>query len=122
MATDLSVPLEDRPGALAQLGEATGQAGVNVGGIACAVEGGRAVAHVLVEEPGGARQAIESAGLSVSGEREVIVVDVEDRPGVLGEVARKAADAGANIEVVYLATGTRLVLGADDLDKVRAAL
>lgn len=122
MATDLSVPLEDRPGALAELGEATGKAGVNVGGISCVVERGRPIAHVLVDDAGAARGAIESAGLSVSGEREVLVVDVEDRPGSLGEVARKVADAGANVELVYLATGTRVVLGADDLDKARSAL
>lgn len=122
MATDLSVLLEDRPGALAELGEATGQAGVNVEGIACAVEGGRAVAHVLVEDADAAKGAISSAGLSVSGEQEVLVVDVQDRPGSLGEVARKMAEAGVNIELVYLATGTRLVLGADDLDKARSAL
>lgn len=122
MATDLSVLLEDRPGALAELGEATGQAGVNVEGIACAVEGGRAVAHVLVEDADAAKGAISSAGLSVSGEQEVLVVDVQDRPGSLGEVARKVAEAGVNIELVYLATGTRLVLGADDLDKARSAL
>jgi hypothetical protein len=50
------------------------------------------------------------------------VLDVEDRPGVLGEVARKLADAGVNIELVYLASGTRLVIGAADLDKVRSAV
>lgn len=122
MATDLSVPLEDRPGALAELGEATGKDGVNVGGITCAVEGGRAVAHVLVEDAGTARRAIEGAGLSISGEREVLVVDVDDRPGSLGEVARKMADAGVNVELVYLATGTRIVLGVDDLDRARSAL
>lgn len=122
MATDLSVPLEDRPGALAELGEATGKAGVNVGGITCAVEGGRAVAHVLVEDAGAGRRAVEGAGLSISGEREVLVVDVDDRPGSLGEVARKVADAGVNVELVYLATGTRIVLGVDDLDRARSAL
>ena len=41
---------------------------------------------------------------------------------MLGEVARKLADAGVNIELVYLASGTRLVVGAADLDKVRAAV
>ena len=72
--------------------------------------------------PPAAREALEGAGFTSIDEREVAVVEVEDRPGVLGEVARKLADAGVNIELVYLASGTRLVIGAADLDKVRAAV
>jgi hypothetical protein len=64
---------------------------------------------------------LEGAGFTSVEEREVVVLDVEDRPGVLGEVARKLADAGVNIELVYLASGTRLVVGASDLDAVRNA-
>jgi hypothetical protein len=59
----------------------------------------------------------------VSDERDVLVVDVEDRPGTMGEVARRIGEAGVNVELVYLTFGTvRLVLGVDDLDKARAAL
>lgn len=122
MPTDLTVVLEDRPGTLAELGEAAGSAGVNLGGICGFPSEGRAVIHVLVEDAAAARQAFEGAGLEVRGEQEVLVVDIEDRPGALGEAARKVADAGANIEVVYLATGTRLIIGADDLEKARSAL
>ena len=49
-------------------------------------------------------------------------MSLEDRPGALGETARKIADAGVNIELAYLATGTRLVVGAADLDKIRAVM
>ena len=45
-----------------------------------------------------------------------------DEPGAVGRVARRMADAGVNITIVYLATETRLVLGVDDLEKARAAL
>ena len=55
-------------------------------------------------------------------QREVLVVQAEDRPGELGRLARRIADAGVNIELQYIATGTRIVIGADDLDKARAAL
>lgn len=122
MATDLTVVLPDRPGALAELGERLGAAGVNIGGVCCAVQGGQGPAHVLVEDPEGARAALSDTPFDVGAEREVLVTDVEDRPGVLGEVARRVADAGVNIEVVYLATNTRLVLGVDDAAKARAAL
>ena len=50
------------------------------------------------------------------------MLKVEDRPGVVGEVGRKLRDAGVNINLVYLATNTRLVFGADDLAAAKAAL
>ena len=55
-------------------------------------------------------------------EREVLVVDVDDRAGALGEIARKLSDAGVNIELFYLATTTRLVIGVDDLKKARSVI
>lgn len=123
MATDLSVALENRPGELAKLGEATGAAGVNIEGVCgVATGGGTATVHILVEDVAATRSALENAGLQVTDERDVLVVDVEDRPGTMGQVARKIADAGVNIELAYLATNTRLVVGAADLDKVRAVV
>ena len=56
------------------------------------------------------------------GAREVVVTDVEDRPGELGRLMRRVADAGVNVDLVYLATNTRLVVGAADLDAARSAL
>lgn len=123
MATSIAVVLEDRPGTLADLSEALGGAGVNIDGFCCTSTGeGRALAHVLVEDAAGARQALAGAGIEVQAEREVLILDVEDRPGALGEVARRMGNAGVNLEVAYLATRTRVVLGADDPHKARAAL
>jgi hypothetical protein len=123
MAKDLTVMLEDRPGALAELGEATGTAGANIEGVCAVTEEGRGVVHILVEDVGAARQALQDAGLDVAEERDVLVVEVEDRPGTMGDVARRMADAGVNIELAYTTFGrVRLVLGVDDLDKARAAV
>ena len=123
MAWDIKVTLEDRPGTLAHLGKATGAAGINLDG-GCGFlceEGAKAVFHFLVEDPAAARQACEAAGGHV-GEREVLVVDVDDRPGELGRIARRITDAGVNIDLFYLAADTRFVIGVDDLDAARAAL
>jgi hypothetical protein len=122
MAKDLTVILEDRPGTLAALGEALGGADVNIEGVCGMRIERQGVVHVLVEDAATARSAIEQAGLQVREERDVVVVDVEDRPGALGEAARRIAAAGGNLNLVYLATNTRLVIGADDLDSIRAAL
>jgi hypothetical protein len=121
MATDLAVTVEDKPGALAGMGEAIGAAGINIGGVCGAAAPGASVVHFLVDDPAGAREALEGSGFTSIDQREVVVVEVEDRPGMLGEVGRKLSDAGVNIELIYLATGTRLVIGAADLDAVRAA-
>lgn len=122
MAKDLTIILENRPGTLAEVGEALGNAGINIDGMCGFPCEGKGVMHILVEDAAGARRALESAGLQVQGEREVLVLEVQDRPGAFGEISRKIADAGVNVELAYLATRTRLVLSADDLEEARASL
>jgi len=122
MAMDLTVILEDRPGTLADLGEALGKTGINIeGGCGFPCEG-KGVMHILVEDAATARRALEEAGIEVRGERQVLVLEIEDRPGALGEVSRRIANAGVNIDLAYGASNNRLVLGVDDLDKARAAV
>jgi hypothetical protein len=122
MTKDLTVILEDRPGTLADVGEALGKAGINIEGVCGFPCEGEGVLHILVEDTTAARRALEEIGLEIRGERQVLVLEVEDRPGALGEVSRRIADAGVNIDLVYLVTNNRLVLGVDDLDKARAAV
>ncbi len=122
MPTDLTVMLPNRPGMLAALGEALGGAGVNIDGFCAVTTNETGEVHVLVEDARGAAQALAGAGLEVSREQEVLVVSAEDRPGGLGEVMRRITDAGGNINLAYLATETRVVIGADDLAPVRAAV
>jgi hypothetical protein len=125
MFRDLTVVLQDRPGELARLGEATGRAGVNIQGL-CALTGeGRGVIHLLVDDESAttAHRALEEAGLGVADEREVLVVDVTDRPGTLGGLARALGEANVNIELAYTTFGgVKLVIATDDLDSARAAL
>jgi hypothetical protein len=125
MATDLSVSVSDQPGGLSKAAEALGSAGVNIEGIAGLGGGGTGHIHVLVEDAAAARSALEGAGLKIDGEREAVVVDVsgkDDRPGALGELTRKAADAGVNLAACYTATRSRLVLVADDAAALRKAV
>lgn len=122
MPKDLTVILEDRPGTLADMGQALGKAGINIDGWCGFPCEGRGVLHVLVEDAAGARRALEEGGLEVSGERDVLVLEIEDRPGAFGDITRKIANADVNVDLGYLATRTRLVIGADDLEKAQAAL
>jgi hypothetical protein len=125
MPTDLTVVLTDEPGQLAKLGSATGEAGVNIQGM-CAFTGeGRGIIHLLVPDAAAERavSALEQAGMGVADRRPVLVVDIEDRPGSLGELARELAEAGVNIELLYTTFGgVKLVIATDDLESARAAL
>jgi hypothetical protein len=125
MFTDLTVILEHRPGELARLGEVTGEAGVSVRGLAAFTGDGRGVVHVLVdgEAVGRCRATLGRAGIGIADEREVLVVDVEDRPMALGELTRQLADANVNVDLAYTAFGgVKIVIATDDLESARAAL
>ncbi len=122
MAKDLRLILEDKPGQLAKVGEALGKAGVNIDGLCGVTWEGKGVIHVLVEDAAKARRALEANQLRVDQEQDVVILEIEDRPGVLGNIARRLANAGVNLNLAYLATSTRLVIGADDLEKARQVL
>ena len=123
MATDMTLYLDDQPGELARIGDILGEAGANIAGL-CAVTsgGGQAEVHILVQDPTPAFEALQRARIKIVAEQEVIVFDIEDRPGALGEVARKLGDANVNLTIAYLATNTRLVLAADNLAAAKSAL
>lgn len=125
MGKDLLVTLEDKPGEGARLGEALGNAGVNIEGICAITHEGTATVHVLVEDVAGARAALEGAGVKVEGETDVIVADLTANvttPGTFGMMARKLADAGINVIFAYLATGNRAVVATSDNAKAKQLL
>jgi hypothetical protein len=122
MAFDLVIDVENSPGALATVAAAISDAGVNIAAATCIGPGERAELHILVPHAEAAKHSLALSQLAVTREREVVVVDVEDRPGVLADLTRKIAEAGINIDLVYVATRNRVVFGAPDLDALRAAL
>ena len=125
MSTDLRVTMDDQPGGLADLGEALGAAGINIQGLCGVTHQGIGIIHILVEDAAAARQALDGAGIKVEGESEVIVGELPqdvDKPGTMGAMARKVADAGVNVSVAYLATQNRVVIGTSDNAKAKDAL
>jgi hypothetical protein len=78
--------------------------------------------HILVKHPDAAKHALATAGITVTSVREVVVVDVQDRPGVLSDLARQVAEAGVNLDLLYVATNNRIVFGSPDLDRLRQAM
>ncbi|MFE9426323.1 ACT domain-containing protein [Kitasatospora sp. NPDC006697] len=106
---DLEVHLPDRPGALADLGQALGRAGVSL-------EGGGVfgtVAHYLVDDGPLALRTVTAAGLGLGPARvrEVVMTRLDQQtPGQLGTLARLLGDAGVNIQVQYSDHAGNLVL------------
>lgn len=123
---ELRVTMEDRPGSLAKLAEALGKAGVNIEAISAATAGGSGDIRILVADTAAARKALEGAGVTVAGEREMTFVDLEDTPGSLAGTARKLADQNVNIDAVYVVGGTggkkQLAIGTSDSAKARGAV
>jgi hypothetical protein len=121
---DVTIRLENRPGAMAEMGEALGAAGVSVeGGGGWVAEGPQdnATMHFLFEDGNAARTALEAAGIVVLEVREVLTQRLrQDQPGQLGKIARRMADAGVNIEVVYSDHDNQLILVVDDFEKGRS--
>lgn len=122
MAVDLVIELENTPGALAKVAAAISDAGVNIAAATCLHAGDNAELHILVPHAEAAKHSLSITGLTVSREREVVIVEVHDRPGELADVTRRIAKAGVNLDLVYVATGDRVVFGSPDLDGLKAVL
>ena len=119
---DLLVHLDNRPGALARASEALSRTQVNVEGVCGYGYGDSGAIHFLVTDRDTASAALEEAGFPVVREREVVVEEMPNEPGVVARHARRIADAGINVEAIYLAAGNRLVVVTDDPPRAREAI
>jgi len=122
--TEVVVELEDRIGALADLGELLGKNGVDIRALAVlSLAEGRALAHLVVEPADVAVQMLRASGIVPWRVREVLVVTLDDEPGALGRYCRQLADASINLEAVYLSgehDGSKeLVFAVSDLERAR---
>src|SRR3954471_25098073 len=122
MAFDLAIDVENTPGALADVAAAISDAGVNIAAATCTGPGDRAELHILVPHAEAAKHVLAIGHVAVNKEREVVVVEVEDSPGVLADLTRKVASAGVDLDLVYVATRNRVVFGSPDIEALQAAL
>lgn len=121
---EFSVTLDDRPGTLAKATDAIAKAGINLEGY-CAVpsgKDGKGIFRVVTSDPNGTRKALETAGFKVQDEHDAVIVDVEDRPGVVAQIFRKIAENELNVGPTYSLTRNRVLISADDFTKLRETL
>ena len=122
MPFDLVIEIKNEPGALARVAAAVSDAGVNLAAATCLGTADQVELHILVPHAEAARHALALSHLAPSREREVVVLEVEDRPGVLADLTRKVARAGIDLDLLYVATQNRLVFGSADLAGLKSAL
>jgi hypothetical protein len=121
---ELAVTLDDRPGTLAKATDAIAKAGVNIEGF-CAVPSGKegkGSFRVITKDPTTTRKALETAGFKVQEERDIALVDVEDRPGSFARILRRIAENELNVGPTYSITQDRVAISADDFSKLRESL
>jgi hypothetical protein len=115
---DLVIQLENKPGALAEMGETLAEAGVSIEGGGAWVVNGTGIAHFLFQDTLKARKALEGKGIHVIQENEILVQRLnQDQPGQLGRITRLMEQAGVNIEVLYSDHDNQLILVVDDYEK-----
>lgn len=115
---DLAIRLQNKPGALAQMGEVLAEANVSIEGGGAWVVDEAGIAHFLFKDAARARKALESNGIHVIKENDILIQRLkQDQPGQLGKITRMMEQEGVNIEVLYSDHDHQLILVVDDYEK-----
>lgn len=124
-AKELKFKVQDRPGMLGEVAAALGEAKVNLRGINAWVEGEEGIIRIVVDKHAIAKKLLTKRGWQPE-EREVVEIEVADKPGALGEAATKLGKAGVNITHVFVGTGVSrkatIFLGVSDPKAAAKAL
>ena len=125
-ATQLSVFLANRPGALARVCDALAKAEININALATSDTVDHTVVRMVVSDPTKALMLLGEAGV-LALETEVLMIETANQPGVLATIAERLAEADVNIEYVYLAgclavENGLIVLRPSDIEKAQNAL
>jgi hypothetical protein len=115
---DIEIILENKPGALALMGETLGKNKISLEGGGVFQNGEIAIAHFLVEEAERAKTELAKVQIEVVKINEVIIQKLrQDVSGQLGMFCRKMADANVNILVQYSDHSNQLIVVVDDYEK-----
>lgn len=124
--TQIVATLQNKPGTLAKLCSTLRDAGVNISAVHGAVVAGRGKVRLLVDNPDKAKEALKDAKVRFS-EEEAVAMELDNRPGALGEVAEKLAQAKINIKYGYATTSegspkATVILAVSNVAKALSAL
>jgi hypothetical protein len=125
-ATQLAIFLSNRPGALARVCEALAKAEINIHALATSDTVDHAVIRMVVSDPTKALMLLGESGV-LALENDVLMIESENHPGILAQIAERLSKAEVNIEYAYMAATTKsdrglIILRASDVDKAHRAL
>lgn len=122
---EFSVTLTNKPGQLAILAGRLADAGIRIESLAAIGSDGESLVRFMPDDAVATRRVLDSAGVHFE-ERPILDTFLPDKPGALAEVAQRLADAGVNIDSIYLlhsnAEGLHFAVTVDDPDLARANL
>jgi len=128
MATsrEITVELDDRPGALGKLCQALFAWRVNIAGFQVVRCDSKSLVRIVTDDLQMTRRALEAERLTYT-EGEIVVVRTPHRPGELAPIATQLGDANININYAYcgIEPGTNvplLIFGVADADRATATL
>jgi hypothetical protein len=126
-AKQISVCLENKPGRLARFCQCLAKKKVNIIAISVAETTEQGVVRMVVDKPAVALKTIAECGPMTCAQTDVLLVDLPNKVGVLGELAAKLASKRVNVNFVYGSTGTRggktnIVVGASNIKSAAKAL
>ena len=119
VVTQLSVVVENKCGALAEICTRLAEKAVNIIGLMAPEQPGRAPIRIVVNDLEAGKKIFDQMGLKYT-EEPVLNVRLSDRPGALGKITRKLTDAGVNIQFAYAtilkgAGLANVILGVSDI-------
>jgi hypothetical protein len=121
---EIIVIVDDRPGALAELGELLGGAGVNIETLSASTHNGNGVVHLVVDDGEDAAELLLAKGFKVEQTRPVLTATLDDRPGELGRYCRELTRRGVDISAAYVVRRgngeTELLFAVDDLEAAQS--
>ncbi|MHC4401870.1 MAG: hypothetical protein ACYTG0_19530 [Planctomycetota bacterium] len=122
---DFVVRLTHSPGELADVTNALSLQGVNIKSVAAMAFDNQALLRFIPDDVEGARTALRASNVRFE-ESEVVTVLLENRAGEVTAVAAKLADAGLNLEAVYVVGVAddliELAMAVDDVKKAKKVL
>ena len=122
----ISVSLDNVPGALSKVSEILGNEGVNIRAISVADTADISTVRFVVDEPVKAVNILTTSGYGVK-ETDVVAVETPDHPGGLNAVLKPLRDAGINVHYLYPYLGrisdqAIVIIGVDKTEEAEKVL
>lgn len=120
--TEIRLSMPNRVGLLSEITTAVAKAKVNVNAICAYALENIAFFNLITGSNAKAKKALAPLGFAIE-EKDVIQVELPNKPGELQKVAKKIADAGIDIDFMYATTAgsksTCILKTADDQKAIK---